>query len=466
MVLVVPAPALIYTRVSEDRSGGRSPKEQEAEARQVCEREGWEVLEVVTDSVGASRHSKGTRPGWARVLKMLSTGKVDILVTWEASRAQRDLAAYAALRDLCARHGVRWSYKGRTYDLASSGDRFTTGLDGLLAERESDEISDRVKRAMRASAAQGRPPGRRLFGYQRTYDATTGRLVGQEPHDTEAAIVRGIFDGFLGGQGIRTLARELNRRSVTTSTGASWADTQIKRVLTNSAYTAKRVHRGEVIGAADWPPLVDSETFDRVQARLAAMAQRRTRHTRTARLLTGVGRCGTCGGKLSAGHDRHRRKVYQCRTGFCVARDLLKLDAFISSVVVERLSRPDVTEALRGVAPDPAFEVARDRAQQLRAQLDDAVDQFTRGELTGATLAKVEARLLPLIAEVEQDARRALVPLEVEVPADDVFSWWESLTSEIRREVLATLIAAVVVMPTGRGRRELDPSAIRVEWRR
>jgi len=458
--------ALIYTRVSEDRSGGRSPKEQEAEARQVCERQGWEVLEVVTDSVGASRHSKGSRPGWARVLTMLPTGEVDVIVTWEASRAQRDLAAYASLRDLCARHGVRWSYKGRTYDLASSGDRFTTGLDGLLAERESDEISDRVRRAMRASAAQGRPPGRRLYGYERTYDATTGRLLGQEAHPHEASVVRSVFASYLGGKGVRTIARELNDAGETTGTGAQWADTQVRRMLSNPAYAARRVHRGEVVGDAAWPALVPVDTFDRVQVRLAAVATRGTRQTGTARLLTGVGRCGKCGGRLHALHDRRGRKFYECRDGYCVARDLAKLDAFVGSVVVARLSLPDVTEALHGTEPDAGIEEARTKGQALQAQLDDAVDQFTAGNLTASTLAKVEAQLLPRIAEAEQEARRALVPIEVDVPTADVAGWWETLTGEVRREVVAVLLSAVVILPAKRGSRTFDPASVVIEWRR
>lgn len=457
--------ALIYTRVSQDRADGRSPAEQEAEARVVCQREGWEVAEVVTDSVGASRHSKGQRNGWHRARTLVAEGNVDVLVTWEASRAQRDLAAYADLRDLCARSGVRWSYGGRTFDLASSYDRFTTGLDALLAEREADETAERVRRAMRANASQGRPHGRRLFGYRRIYDPRTGALVGQEPHPEEAEVVRRTFAGYLGGRGIRTLARELNEAGVRTGTGAKWTDMQIRRLLTNPHYAARRVHRGEVVGEGDWPALVDADTFERAQARLAAMGGRKTRQTKRARLLTGVALCGVCGGRMHALHDRRGRKFYECGEGYHVARDLASLDAFVTAVVVERLSRPDVADALADAPPDPAVEQAKQRAIELRAQLDAAIEHFAAGKLTAATLAKVEARLLPMVAEAEHEARQALVPLEIDVPAD-VAGWWEGLTDEVRREVVGALIDAVVVLRAKRGSRKFDPSAVRVEWRR
>ncbi|MEX2659701.1 MAG: recombinase family protein [Acidimicrobiales bacterium] len=457
--------ALIYTRVSQDRAGGRSPAEQEDEARRLCAREGWEVAEVVTDSVGASRHSKGTRNGWQRAHRLLAAGGVDVLVTWEASRAQRDLAAYAELRQLCATAGVRWSYSGRTYDMAESADRFSTGLDALLAEREADETAERVQRAMRSNAARGRPHGRRLFGYTRIYDEATGLLAGQVPHPEEAPVVRRIFDDYLGGRGVRTVAAALNADGITTGTGARWNDAQVRRVLVNPAYVARRVHRGAVVGAGNWPALVDEERFERVQARLVAQRTSLTRQTSTARLLSGVGRCGVCGGKVNAGHDRNKRKMYQCRTSFCVARDLVKLDEFVTAVVLARLARPDVTEALGGVV-DPAAEDARQAAAKLRAQLDEAVEEFTAGNLTASTLSKVEARLVPLIDQAERTARNAVVPIELDVPATDLEVWWESLTGEVRREVVATLLAAVVILPAVRGSRTFDSSAIRIEWRR
>ncbi|MCH9803155.1 recombinase family protein, partial [bacterium] len=61
--------ALIYTRVSEDKTGEhRSVGEQEAACREICVRNGWDVVEVLSDnSIGASRHSSGHRDGWDKV---------------------------------------------------------------------------------------------------------------------------------------------------------------------------------------------------------------------------------------------------------------------------------------------------------------------------------------------------------------------------------------------------------------
>lgn len=457
-----PVQAVIYTRVSQDRARGRSVAEQEADARAMCEREGWTVAEVVTDSVGASRRSKGTRTGWQRTTDLLEAGDVDVLVTWEASRAQRDLVAYGELRDLCARTGTLWAYSGRIHDLSEGHDRFTTGLDALLAEREAEDTRTRVLRAVRANAAAGRPHGRRLFGYRRTYDPDSGHLVGQEPDPLEAPVVRRIFADYLSGIGSRTIARNLNAEEITTGTGARWQDSQVWRVLQNPAYAARRVHRGEVVGPADWPALVSENTFDAAQARRQAAQTGRHRQSREARLLTAVARCGLCGGKMAVGHDRNHRKVYQCRTHFHISRDEVMVDEYVSAAIVARIDDADVD-----LSPTDSDEVLAMRVEvdDLRKRLAEATAEFTAGRLSAGTLGVVETDLTGQIDLIERRIRRCLLPINIEPPTGDAATWWADLGRERRREYAGAFIAAVTIGPTRRGSRTFDPDAITIDWR-
>jgi DNA invertase Pin-like site-specific DNA recombinase len=460
--------ALIYTRVSQDRAGGRSPEEQETEARAVCAAEGWTVVEVITDTVGASRRSKGTRAGWTRARKLVASGTVDVLVTWEASRAQRDLKAYAELRDLCVEHDVRWNYSGKTYDMARGDDRFRTGLDALLAEREAEEISERVRRATRANAANGRPHGRRVFGYRRVYDAESGRLIGQVPDEAQAPIVRRVFADYVAGSGPRTIADALQREGISTMTGIGpWTDEHIRRMLRSPAYAGQRVYQGEVIGKADWEPLVDADTWATAQARLAASRAAHPRVRGTDRLLSGVGRCGVCGAKVAVGHDRNKRKVYQCRSGHHVARDMVKLDAYVSAVLVAWLESPSSAEALAGATTvSDEAKAAATELQVLEARRADAVAMYVGGTIEASTLAAVEAELAPAIRAARKATQRDVgAALSVEVPDTGVEEWWIGLSDEVRRSIVGHLLTAVVIGPTHRGRRSFDPDAITIEFR-
>lgn len=457
--------ALIYTRVSQDRAEGRSPAEQKKEAEAFCQRKGWEVVDVITDSVGASRHSKGERTGWEDVKRRIEGGTVDVLVTWEASRAQRDLAAYAELRDLCVSAGVLWSYSGKTHDLSNVDDRFKTGLDALLAEREVDQTVERVNRAMRANAEAGRPHGRLLDGYRRIYDDTTGAFVAQVPDGERAPVIRRIFDLYLSGHGIRPITRILNGEGVPTSTGKEWNDAQVRAVLVRPAYAGKRVHKGQVVGQGDWPALVSDEDFERVQARLKASSTGARRTTSKGRLLSAVSRCGKCGGKMHVLHDRNKRKVYTCREGYCVSRDQTKLDDFVSGVVVHYLSDPATARALGEDQPLPEVEEAAAELENLRSRLAGATTAYANGSIEIGTLAAVEADVMPRIREVEAAIRDAYLPVKVDVPAEGVGEWWESLPLDQRRVLVGALVSSVEVLPTGRGTRTFNPDHVRINWR-
>lgn len=459
--------ALIYTRVSQDRAGGRSHREQEAETRAVCEANGWEVVDVIQDSVGASRHSKGTRNGWKSVLSAIENGTCDVLVTWEASRAQRDLATFAALRENCARLGVKLNYAGTTYDMTDSDDRFVAGLHSLIGEKEVDASRERIKRAMRSNAEQGRPHGKIPYGYARRYDEKTKLLLSQDPHPEQAPIVRQIFARYLEGVGIRTIARELQAQGSTTKNGCQWQDGEVRRILGNPIYAGRRVHRGAVVGEATWEPLVDPVQFDRVQERFARSREGKTRATAQARLLTGVGRCGLCGGKVTRIHDRGKRSVYTCKLCYRVSRDMKKLDRYVTDVLLAVLRKPETRDALSAQGPDPAVKEAQAAIAALKARIEEATTQAANGVITFSALGKIESQLQRQIDEAEKGLRRALVPIDIDLPLDSLDQWWDSLEPEVRRAVVNTLIAAVVILPARmKGERTFDPETVRIEFRR
>lgn len=465
--------ALIYARVSSDpRGAGRSVAEQVDECRAFAEREGWTVVDEFTDNDrSASRHARRDRPAWAKTKAALASGEVDVLVTWEASRAQRDLAAYTELREICASHGVRWAYSGTVYDLADRSDRFRTGLDALVAEDEADRTRERVQRALRSNATKGRPHGKRSFGYRRIYDETTGELIGQEPDPIEAPIVQEAARRFLAGESAASIARDFNTRGIAaTETRPAWDSSRVKRVLTNPTNAGLRVHRGEIIGAAAWEPLLDEDTYRAVVARYEDPSRRMFRAGPTVHLLSGVARCGVCAGRCRSLPQRTRtggkRQTYECATNHCVARDAGRLEDLVVRVVLERLNRPDARAALANNQPDPTVVQAAERAAALRTQLDDAVAEFTAGRLTAGTLGRIEADLLPKIADADRAARVAGLPTAAADLAlsPDPAGAWSRLEHDQRREVIRSLMT-VVVLPLGRGRRTFDPNSVRIEWK-
>jgi site-specific DNA recombinase len=460
---VVPR-ALIYTRVSQDKQRGRSPAEQEAECRALCEREGWQVADVLTDDGrSASRYAKRGRPEWEKVKRRIAEDGIDVLVVWEASRGSRDLAGFVELRDLLRANGVKLSYSGRLLDLNATNDSFEAGLHALLAERESDEKSDRILRSMRANASAGRPHGRRLYGYRRVYDEATGDLASQVREPDEAEVVLEVARRHLAGESARAVIADLDARGVLPA-GARWTATKVKRMLTNPAYAGKRVHRGEITDAG-WPPILDERTFAACAARYEDPARPKYRGGDDVKyLLSGIARCGKCGAALYVG-GRPTQRVYVCHDGNGhLSRTQPHLDAYVTTVVLDRLATLDLDD-LAAEAPEAAK--AHAEAVELREHLATAVEQFSARQLTAATLAEVEAKLRPQIEDAERRARAASVsPAVVDLAGEGADARWDALTVEQRRELVRVLLH-VTVLPTTRprGSNGFDPDAVRLEWR-
>jgi site-specific DNA recombinase len=443
--------ALIYARVSSDPRGlGRSVAEQEVDCRAVAAREGWAVTGVLVDNDrGASRHSTGARPAFDRLAQAVSAGECDVLLTWEASRFQRDLAVYVELRELCRVAGVQWSYSGRTYDLSRTDDRLTTGLDALLAERESDMTRERVRRAMASAAVAGRPHGRPLYGYTRTADS-------QEIDPDAADVVREAAMRVAGGEALSGVAADLNARGILSPGGRRWELTQIRRLVTNPAYVGQRVHRGKIVGPANWPAIVDDETYWTNVSRISDPRRKTTRPGAVRHLLTGLATCGVCGGRIGSQLNRGGYRAYLCRVGFCVSRKESDVDAFVSAVMAARLALPDVL-----AVDDRGAVAARGEVAELRARLEGFYDAAASGAVTPAALARIEARLLPEIEAAETRSRRVSpAPALRAVAGND----WAALPITVKRELIS-LLAVVRILPTVGGQRTFDPTRIDVSWR-
>jgi DNA invertase Pin-like site-specific DNA recombinase len=472
-----PLRAVIYARESkyEAKAGNRSPEEQVEVGAEWCADHDHTVVETIVDAgIGASRHSRGERPGWHRAKELITSRSVDILVTWASSRATRRLGDYVELRDMCAANNVLWCRKGRVLDLNRADDRLTSGLEAVVDDHQVEVIREDVVRTLRANARKGRPQGRTLYGYRRIYDTETRALVRQEPSPDQAWVVEALFAAYLAGHSTNTLSDALCvvgtltawSGGIPTSTGTGrWQSGTVRRILANPAYKGRRLHHGNDVGEAMWPALIDPKRFDRVQQRLAARSVKRDRVRRGQQLLSRLARCGTCGTRMTHMPAwRTREAFYYCPApGRHVARSTARLDAFLTAALLERLARLDVDEP----SEDPSLSRAQERLAELKAELDEAMGLWKSQRLSVAAYAEMEADLLPRIAEAERVARRAMVPLDVDVPpAEQLPEWWvNDLTAEQRREYMAAYVAAVVVQPVGKGNRWYrDEDVNLIEW--
>lgn len=427
-------------------------------------------MEVLTDNDrSASRWSRKDRPAYDQLAELLTAGRADVLVTWEASRAQRDLTAYAALRDLCAAHGVKWSYSGRLYDLTDSDDRFSTGIDALVSEREADLTRKRILRSVEARAADGRAHGQLHDGYKIEYDPSTGKPLRRVLDPERAPIVREIVDRLLAGDSAYTIARDFNDRGLTTSKGKPWRGQNIARRATSPTIAGLRVHRSQILDVeAQWPPIITQEEHHRLITLLSDPRRKNNKEGPGVKhLLTGIARCGVCEApvRMISGYRPNgtHRVRYGCPERHCVQRAAEPVDTMIERLLIARLSQPDVLAAIADATKDTEAQKAAAEVARLKAKLTKARELVDADQLSLESLADLETRTLPKIRDAERRARPKHVPGAVlEVAGPDAGARWAALPVTQRRAIVKALVE-VRIHRTARGNQHtFDPAAIEV----
>lgn len=421
---------------------------------------------LVDNDIGASRWSKGdNRPAYRRLPDVLKPG--DVLVYWEPSRTGRDLRAYVDLRDLCAERGVFWCVSGRFVDPSKGDDRFQSGLEALLAEKEAEQIRERVLRAQRANAEQGKAHGRIPYGYAAVRDPHSGRVIDRVPHPQQAIVFKEIVKRFMRGESMYSIAKDLNHRGEPTVTGAPWTPQNIGLMMKRPTYAGFRTWKGEITGKGQWEPLIDEETHRKIVAILSDPSRKMHRGVEPKHLLTGIATCGVCGSPAhvlnSGGYP-----AYACSANSrCTSRTYELCNAVVTEIVLGRLSDPNLFAPIDEKDTDRLQ--ALDEIAELRSRWEALSDEYAEGNITAAMLAKLEKKLQDRIDDAERRAKPKITdPLLERFAGPSAREVWEAPSTTVlqRRDVIRALCESIVIKPVGKNRRaHMDPESILVKLR-
>ena len=325
-----------YARVSTDSEEQLSSYEAQVEFYTRCIKgnPGWEFVDVYTDE-GISGTNIRKREGFNRMVNDALSGKIDLILTKSISRFARNtvdtLTTVRTLKD----HKVEVYFeKENIYTLDTKGEVMLTIM-GSLAQEESRSISENVTWGKRRSMEEGKfsLAYKHFLGYEKGEDGLP-RIV-----EHEAEIIREIYQLFLGGSTVRSIADHLTAKGIPTPAGKKkWSVSTIMSILQNEkykgdallqkTYTAdfltKKVKKncGEVPQyyiENSHPAIIDAETFDLVQKEIERRKPHRHQLHRSSPLNAKI-ICGECGGfygrKVWHSNSKYRKSVWQCNHKF------------------------------------------------------------------------------------------------------------------------------------------------------
>ena len=449
---------VIYARQSLDRTGeGAAVDRQVAACRELAARRGWEVVDVLTDNDVSASTGKA-RPAYRRLLELIRTGTVHAVVVWHVDRLTRRLVDLEEVIAICEATGARLATVTGDLDLSTDTGRMLARILASVARGEVERKGARQKAANRQGAERGRGRWtRRPYGY----DRQDGRVVVVEH---EAAAVRAAAADVLAGRGLGAIAAEWNAERRPTSTGGRWSTTSVRRVLLNPRIAGRSVYLGTDLGAGEWAPILDDDTFRQVEERLMDPGRRTAFNTSARHLLSGIATCEVCGGPMYGSPMKsgaRRWMVYRCHARHLTRRmDLV--DEVVERAVIARLSRPDAAALL---SPSADVDALRTKATELRDRRDNLAALLADGLLSPSAVRQQAGKLSGQLAEVERQIAAALGenPAAHLAVAPDVRSAWGDLTLKAQRDVVRVLME-VTIRAAGKGAR-FDPEQVRIEWR-
>lgn len=466
--MTTPRAAALYARISSDIEGaGLGVARQLEDCRRLARDLGWVVAEEYVDN-DLSAYSGKTRPSYERMLADLADGARDGVVVYHTDRLTRrpiELEQFVNVLTAASVRDVRF-VAGGDLDVANGDGLLVARMMSAVAANESATKSRRIRRKLDEVAASGRPHGgsNRPFGYDD--DKITLRPA-------EAEVVRTLVARFLAGESVRSLAIWLDEQGIRTVNGGPWGTTTLRATLSSARIAGLRQHRGQVVGPAVWEPIITEAERAKVLARFVEKAST-GRRTPRRYLLSGLLRCGRCGGKLfSAAREDTRR--YVCLSGpdhrGCGKLTVVAapVEELIADAVIHRLDTPELADALAGrAATDEATAALSEVLSADRSQMDELSALFASRQINSrewlVARKPIEARIQDaerrLARATRSDALAGLVG-----NGEQLHARWDGLNLSRQAVIVAAILDHAVVGPGTPGTRSFDPARVQPFWR-
>lgn len=409
--------AAIYCRLSdEDRDkvssldDSASIQNQKAMLIKYASHNGWAIHDIYSDDdyAGTDR----TRPEFNRLILDAKARKFNIVLCKSQSRFTRELELVEKyINGLFPRLGIRFVSLVDSADTENKGNKKMRQINGLVNEWFLEELSDNIRSVLTSRREQGYHIGSFApYGYKKDPDKKGHLIIDPDA----AAVVQEIYSLFLAGTGKQGICRILNERGVPnpteykrlhgmvrnkhTQSSPLWSYFTITNILTNEVYIGNMIQGKSgvvsyknqekvsypqeqwIVVKGTHDPIIDQETWDRVQALIAEKATPAQKEPEG--MFARKVRCIYCGTRLRSVKNGKKR-------GFKCERHALSHDAcvgaYISLKKLERivaaqlqiLSEELLDEQMLEEGIDP-FADLRDQKAQIEstiANLKKAIEQ-------------------------------------------------------------------------------------------
>jgi len=424
--------AIVRVSTSEQAQEERySIPHQRVHIKEECQLRGLHLVhffEFVQSGARVLSQKSGER---ADILKYISDHEINVVMVHELDRLARSMLDTLLFVDQLNKLGVTFISIHDGFDTGTAQGQLQMHILAAFAEYFRKQLASKVTGGMLERAKTGKHMGRLPLGYK-------AGPAGLEIDDREARTVRLIFSMYLEQNlGLRAIAEQLNGMGLKTHRGRDWSHVSVRQILENEIYTGTYTWSG-IRMENNHQPIVGRSAWDRARHRRERKKGLGGRSQNSIFLLSGLVRCGVCGGAAMVGRTSKKTEKYSYRYYVCTnyaSRGVsscpggyYRADELEESVIADIQNQVHSFRAevrldkipVEAVLPGEMIELKRREMASLNNMLSRAAEAYERGmydldwfSVRSLKISRDKVRITEEIKDLEKRLGKKLPPEKI-----------------------------------------------------
>ncbi len=384
--------AVIYARYSSENQTEQSIEGQLRVCKEYAKRNNILILNTYIDR--AMTGTNDNRADFQRMMKDSTQKRFDYVLVYKLDRFSRNKYEMAIHKKTLRDNGAKVLSATEFIPDSPEGIIFESMLEGY-AEYYSAELSQKVRRGMNETRLKGNYTGGFIiYGYK-----VVDKKIQIE--ESEAEIVKWIFEKFAAGVYVRNIIAELHAKGIS-NRGKPFKPYVIYCMLKNEKYIGIYRHKTQIYENM-YPAILPKELFERVR-KITKQNHHGTRSVKTVYLLRHKIKCGYCGVSICAecgtsknGTSVHYYKCFGRKRGNGCTKAMIRQE-FLEKLILDEIVKQLNQEKLRNILIATLMEYQKEIAgknivlaalQKEKKQVDTAlknlVSAVERGIISNST---------------------------------------------------------------------------------
>lgn len=380
--------AAIYARVSTvaQAEEGFSIDGQIALLKDVCKQNGYDVYDIYVDRGISGKNMD--RPALLQMNEDARQGKFQVIAVFKTNRLARNTSDLLKMVEEYQKNNVEFLSYSEKFETTSAAGKLMLQIISSMAEFERNQIVENVTMGLEKRAKNGYYNGNKLLGYDKIPNDKRHLTV----NESEAEIVRRIFNEYANGKGYRAIANGLNKDGLRTKKGNPFDIAGVKYILNNVFYIGqikfqqyigwnekrrKGYNPNPIIAEGKHEPIIEKDLWDKVHRRMSEMSKKPQVHGKGTNVLTGLIRCPVCRHAHTAANtlntvkgEKKKIRYYSCSqfknkgAAVCSANSVRAdlIEPYVMNRVIEVINNEKILEKV--------VEKANERLQEQPVQID------------------------------------------------------------------------------------------------